>query len=256
MKTVELLKNNLKFYLVIKSIHYELDLENDGTGGCPDCKAVTAGIKRISKDPRVIGVFRDTFASPHRLTEFGHQLKNKVYDFENHRRSICDIAELFDGLERAYFIEGIVKHVQWVNQSDYWDTCHLQFEKKVRPELYKLVSSEYIFTNPDEPIKTFPEHLLSNEADQLAKLLKEEFKSDIGITIRYMLEALIRNEPQLLAIENRKRKAVYISLKNYWEKHIGSYQSIFDTKLWDTEGNPDYESTKLRVLKILEKLTN
>lgn len=256
MKKLELFKENAIYYLILGNEKFELNLEKDGTGGCPDCKAVTAGLKKISNNSRIVGVFRDSFASPHKLTEFGHNLKDKVYNIEGHIKSISDIAELFEGIERAYFIEGIIKHVQWVNQSDYWDTCHLQFEKKVIPVLLNLVNPEYLDPNSDESIKTFPEYLLCKEAEHLAKLLKEEFKEDIGISIRYMIEVLIQNEPSLLTIENRKRKAVYNSIKGYFDRNIGSYQSVFDAQFVGTFENPDYESTKLRVSKLLQNLTN
>jgi len=256
MINIRLLKEKLAYYLILGNEKVELNLEKDGTGGCPDCKAVTAGLKKISNNLRTIGVFRDSFASPHKLTAFGHNLKDKVYNIEGHIRAICDLAELFEGIERAYFIESIIKHVQWVNQSDYWDTWHLQFEKKVKPELLKLVNPEYLVLNSDGSIKTFPEYLLCKEAEQLAKLLKEEFKEDIGISIRYMIEVLIQNEPSLLTIENRKRKAVYNSIKGYFDRNIGSYQSVFDSQFVGTVENPDYESTKLRVSKLLQNLTN
>jgi hypothetical protein len=73
--------------------------------------------------------------------------------------------------------------------------------------------------------KKFPDYLLFEQKDILAERLKSEFNSDIGKTLRLMLEVL--KDKQLLVISEGQKMKIFESLKEYFDRNIGSYNSVF-----------------------------
>jgi hypothetical protein len=106
--------------------------------------------------------------------------------------------------------------------------------------------------------KTFPQFLIYDKEEELAKKLKEKFYTEKGIKIRYMLEALQAYEPKLLDIGHRECMAIYRALKLYFGRDIGAYNGIFnpDFKREDYPGipNKDYETVKQEIDSILKTM--
>jgi hypothetical protein len=103
--------------------------------------------------------------------------------------------------------------------------------------------------------KAFPEYLLHENRELLAQRLKEEFKTERGKGIRLMFEALQLNEPPLLTIENRQRKAIWQAMNEYFMRDIGTYQSIFDYKFDEIVDKVDFKAIKTKLDFILRTLT-
>ncbi len=76
--------------------------------------------------------------------------------------------------------------------------------------------------------KSFPQFIIniSDEKKELfASLLRDEFKTEIGIEIRYMIEALKRLT--LIAIGDRERASLHRSIEKYFKRDIGKRQAVF-----------------------------
>jgi hypothetical protein len=79
--------------------------------------------------------------------------------------------------------------------------------------------------------KSFPEYLitiLDEKRKAFADGLKQQFKTEIGLGIRYMIEGLIKEK--YLAIGDRQKKDLFRALIKYFSRDIGSYQGIFNPK--------------------------
>lgn len=163
-------------------------------------------------------------------TEFYEKIKRGDFNFGNR-------LETFDLI---IYLIGRVKYAVYL------------YELKTKEEHTNKTNSER--SKFPEIQKSFPEYLLHDSRDKLANKLKEEFKTDIGKNIRLMIEALQNNNPQLINIEARQRKAIYRAIKDYFNRNIGTYQSIISPKLLDLESNPDYNSIKGRLDFILKQL--
>lgn len=100
--------------------------------------------------------------------------------------------------------------------------------------------------------KLFPEYLLTDDREILAEKIKTEFTTEKGKSIRLLIEVLI--EIQLLTIENRGKKSFYNVLKEFFNRNIGSYPSIFDYKFDPDSDKEEFKSVKTKVNFILNKL--
>lgn len=110
--------------------------------------------------------------------------------------------------------------------------------------------------NKKNKFKTFPEYLLHPQREQLAELLKNEFKTEKGKGIRLMIEVLNKNNPSIMNYENRQRSAIFNAIKEYFNRDIGTYQSIFDYKYNPNNALSDYKNIENRIIFILKSLEN
>jgi hypothetical protein len=95
--------------------------------------------------------------------------------------------------------------------------------------------------------KSFPQYILHDKRESLALKLKTEFVTEKGKGIRLMLEALRSNEPPLINIENRERTNIYNAMKIFFERNIGSYQSIFSYPFNMVTDSKDFEGFRTRL---------
>jgi hypothetical protein len=121
----------------------------------------------------------------------------------------------------------------------------------LQTEILKYNSKSTPHPKPDNISKTFPEYLLHSENILLAEKLKSEFKTEKGKGVRLMLDVLI--DRTILVVENRKKKTIYLSLKSFFDRDIGTYQGIWDYKR--NGDDLDYKSIEVRINYILENLT-
>jgi hypothetical protein len=158
------------------------------------------------------------------------------------------------------FIEGKINLLnQFRKDNSYSNQYEQTTVNKISPhtESSESISSLLVNTeNPtNQPAKAFPEFLLHENRDILANALKSEFSTEKGKGIRLMLEVLINKK--LLVVENRSRKAIFQSLKSFFDRNIGTYQSIWDYKRSSIiekgfADQVDYESIETRINFILE----
>lgn len=99
---------------------------------------------------------------------------------------------------------------------------------------------------------SFTGYLLHDNKEKLAEQLKTSFNIEIGKSIRLMIEAL--KEMGLLTIENRRGKSFYNALKEYFNRNIGSYQSIFDYKLNSEIDQAENQTIRTKINYILRNL--
>jgi hypothetical protein len=100
--------------------------------------------------------------------------------------------------------------------------------------------------------KMFSEYLVHDEKERFAKELKNEFNTEIGKSIRLMIEAL--KQSQLLVIPDRKKKSFYRALKDYFKRDVGTYPSVFDYKLNLHSDIQDIQSVKSKIDSILKNM--
>ncbi len=108
------------------------------------------------------------------------------------------------------------------------------------------------------PKKQFYQYLLLHKQNtKLALALKSEFSTEKGKSIRYLLEALAHSQPPIITIVEGEKKALYNSIKEYFNRDIGSYNSIFQCK-FNPDSDPvekqNLQKFKVRINHILEKL--
>lgn len=130
-----------------------------------------------------------------------------------------------------------------------------QLEKLIRDTIQAKKDWETSPTQkPLTPTKVFPEYLLHDKRDLLAEKLKTEFNTETGKGIRLMIESLQAHEPKLLSIENRQRKAIHTALKIFFNRDIGTRQSIFDYKFDRITDEIDFSAIRLKLNFILESI--
>lgn len=103
-------------------------------------------------------------------------------------------------------------------------------------------------------IKNFPEYLLHANKSILASKLKSEFSSEKGKGMHLMLKAL--EERKNFSYGNKQRKNIFNSMRIYFNRNIGTYQSIFDFKYSKDKDELDYNSILQKVDFILANLKN
>lgn len=83
--------------------------------------------------------------------------------------------------------------------------------------------------------KTFENYLLHKNKLELANALKAGFVTEKSKTIRILIEVLKKSEPPVLAIANGEKKAFYEAMKLFFNRDIGTYNSVFDYLIKDND---------------------
>lgn len=99
--------------------------------------------------------------------------------------------------------------------------------------------------------KPFHEYLNHSNKEALAEGLKKEFSTEKGRDIKRLLELL--REQELITWGTRQFKALHTAMELYFDRDIGTYQSINDFRGWNDhaeENKPIQERIK-RVLNSL-----
>ncbi|HEY5592849.1 MAG TPA: hypothetical protein VIK55_17765, partial [Paludibacter sp.] len=112
--------------------------------------------------------------------------------------------------------------------------------------------------NESKPItelnKPFPAFLIHQQKVKLAEALRAEFSAEKGKAIRLMIEALKDHTPTLIAFRDREKKALYESMKVYFNRDIASYNAIFQCDYYFERDQESLVSTSVRIDHILENL--
>ena len=106
---------------------------------------------------------------------------------------------------------------------------------------------------PDKIIQPFPKYLKHQKSDEFAAKLKEEFNTGRGKHIRLLIEVLKTYDPPLLNIVKGDMKNIISSLKNYFDRDIGSYSAINEYLIKSKDSN-DLMTIKKRIDFILTQL--
>lgn len=128
-----------------------------------------------------------------------------------------------------------------------WFTPELMFDDEVE---YENVSSKKVLSIENNSITStdlFPSFLLYNQKNKLALKLKEVFSTETGKSIRLLLLAMEEHNPQLITVGNRKLKQTYNAVKSFFNRDIGSYQSVASFKYDEIKDKPDFESIQKKL---------
>ncbi len=141
-----------------------------------------------------------------------------------------------------------------------WDIVHFEHYLRNR-DLFVLSTNQPTKTKTENDkqeklTKTFPKYLLHPKREQLAIALKNEFITEKGKGVHLMIKVLTDATPPLLSIENRKRKAIHEALTSFFDRDIGSYQSIFNFIYIAQKHSADLQSIEDRIQFILESIEN
>lgn len=125
------------------------------------------------------------------------------------------------------------------------------YERKL--ERKKSESLRTVPQNKKKNITHFPEYLKHEKSDELAAKLKQGFNTGKGKRIRLLIEALKTHEPPLLNIVKGDMKGLILSLKNYFDRDIGTYSGINDYQIISKDSG-DINTIKKSIDSILRKL--
>ena len=146
---------------------------------------------------------------------------------------------------------------------------HLQYRKQLRSEIFKVYMARNeenshnssiktganIISSPvKSSIKPFAVYLIHTDRNTLAGKLKDEFKTEKGKAIHLLLLALQTNN--LITIESREGKNIYTALQAFFDRDIGSYQSVHDFKYSEFKHKGDLINISKRVTQVLLTLPN
>jgi hypothetical protein len=106
----------------------------------------------------------------------------------------------------------------------------------------------------NEEGKAFPDYLLYEDKIKLAEAIKNEFKTEKGKAIRILLEAMKIYQPHLISIGIRQRTELHGSIKLYFNRNIGSIQSVFDYPFDEETDQADIESVTIRLKHLLNMI--
>jgi hypothetical protein len=148
----------------------------------------------------------------------------------------------------AAFFQNDVNWYDFVN--DYKEYLILKNKTETKAEKDNSPPIEQIAITPTSQFITFFKNQITG--DFLLKL-KEKFDTEKGKNIKLLVMAL--RELDLVSINSREFKNFYNSMKVYFNRDIGTYQSINDFKGAKTEAyKQDFEITKDKINCILNEL--
>lgn len=139
---------------------------------------------------------------------------------------------------------------------------HRLINGKLITELTQSVASQNLAVKEKKEIqnnqtKGFTAYLLHAQKEKLADSIRTEFSTEKSKSIRYLLEALAQSQPPLITIIDGEKKALYNSMKEYFKRDIGTYNSIFQCN-FNPDSDPvekqNLEKFKVRITHILDRL--
>ncbi len=133
-------------------------------------------------------------------------------------------------------------------------------------DLGKLLNTEILIPDNElqlkEPVfcpvngKVFADYLLHENKYKLAEEIRLEFSTEKGKAIRLLLYVLENINPPLITIGYRQAKALYKSMSLFFNRDIGTYQSVFNTKIEPKYDQKDLDKISIRLNHLLLKLTD
>ncbi|MEI6554508.1 MAG: hypothetical protein WCL70_02845 [Paludibacter sp.] len=102
-------------------------------------------------------------------------------------------------------------------------------------------------------LKSFPEFILHEKREQIAMEIRKEFSNEKGKAIRLLLGAMELNTPPLLTIGKGKGKEIYTAMSAYFNRDIGSYQSVIGHIV---NQKTNLEGVDIRLNHLLKKVEN
>lgn len=109
-------------------------------------------------------------------------------------------------------------------------------------------------SKPTKKEKEFPAFLIHKQKIKLAEALRTEFSTEKGKAIRLMIEALKVHTPSLIAYHDREKKALYESMKVYFNRDIASYNAVFQCDYYFDRDRESLNGASSRIDHILENL--
>ena len=184
-----------------------------------------------------------------KLNEFDHYLIVVYYIFNCHFYVIQDCClkhqiDFFDLCRDLHFKWDLLSTGITLSYKETEDIIH--YKNNLEEKTDYLVEQK--------KIKSFPELLLHDNNYLLAEMLKSEFNTEKGKSIRFMIEVL--KNKQILKLGNRQGTNIYRALKDYFRNDIGSKQSIFNYKLNMIADEIDIKRFEERIDFILKKIDN
>ncbi|MEI7505032.1 MAG: hypothetical protein WCJ61_17295 [Paludibacter sp.] len=119
----------------------------------------------------------------------------------------------------------------------------------------KLPTSEQ--TVKQEGQKNFSDYLLHSDREKLAEEIKKNFNTEKSKSIRLLLGAMEQSDPPLITIIDGEKKALYIAMKEHFNRDIGGSNSIFQCKYDpdnDKEEKKNVDRMGVRLTHILSSL--
>lgn len=123
-----------------------------------------------------------------------------------------------------------------------------------KPVLESTPTMPAVANSQKKPAKSFYDFLLHTDKMALAAALKKEFTSEKGKTNRILLESMKSMDPPMLAWCNGEGKMLYNAMQQFFCHDIGSYNSIFESKIQANIYPADVEAMKVRLRFILEQI--
>ena len=98
-------------------------------------------------------------------------------------------------------------------------------------------------------------YLLHPQREELANELKNSFSTEKGKSIRLMITVLQDRNPKILSIGNRQKKEFHTALQKFFNRNIGTYQSVFDCYIDEKTDQIALQNIKSKIDFILESIS-
>lgn len=109
-------------------------------------------------------------------------------------------------------------------------------------------------SKPTKNAKKFPAFLIHQQREKLAEALRTEFYTEKGKAIRLVIEALKDHTPTLIAYHDREKKALYESMKVYFNRDIATYNAVFQCDYCPERDRESFNSVSARIDHTLQSL--
>jgi hypothetical protein len=94
---------------------------------------------------------------------------------------------------------------------------------------FKGIKKDLVDRDSNNEIKQFRDFIKHDQKIEIEHIIKTHYSDLKGVSLRYLIEFLV--EKQLILLTHGVKKEVYRSLMLLFNNKIGSYSSIFDTKI-------------------------
>jgi hypothetical protein len=189
-------------------------------------KLVDEELANLTKDQRTDGSFdRENVAN------FIHNYNLSITELDNAEK-------LFDYLTR---INGILDEKEWECLSN---QSYIEEMKRTFSHPKNIIS--------DNPFPEWLKVIPNEKREVLSEKLKLEFDRERGKDIRFLIDIL--TEYDILSCQSGMLKKVYCAIGEYFNRDIGTYESVRKTISNDPMFKDDYLKIKRRVDSILRDL--
>jgi len=209
----------------------------------------------------VISLFKEQIV--HQMNEEKNRLHDKLIeakesinsDSEAAQSLIQSITERLTQIkpEDEYLALSLISEHKVNKKMPYIDILKLEYViKEARIEVLRTPQNGTDTPKPKSIGKTFEQYLIHEQRIDFAQALKEEFNTEKGKKLKVMIHVL--KSLQLISIQQGEMMQFFNSMNDFFQRDIGSYQSINDPEIKSDSSKKSIEAATVKINKALSKL--